>query len=179
MDSDTKHFLQSKTLWGLIVLFVGYLNKRFHWGLVADEQFAEDVTTGIGILLSAWGRITAKTSLTMTREDSARLWAIVGVLDFALVIVKGLCIALALAVLCTLSGCAFEDGFNVKGKVCYGPDGKQVCVTESGLEGHLKRGDVDATVEVPWLAPRSTSNAQRPTSNIQGAGAKATVPLEK
>lgn len=65
---ETKNFLASKTVWGLLILALFILAPKFGLGLAAGAVIAAqfDVYVEIGaLLLSLWGRIDATSRITL------------------------------------------------------------------------------------------------------------------
>lgn len=65
---NTKSFLTSKTLWGLVIAAVGALLSHFHVTLTdADVNgLTGDITEAAGILVAAYGRVVATQPLHVT-----------------------------------------------------------------------------------------------------------------
>lgn len=68
---ETKSFLKSKTLWGGLIMILGFVLKLFGielWSEGEQEAIVQGVIQVVGFILVVWGRVTAKTSIGVTSE---------------------------------------------------------------------------------------------------------------
>jgi hypothetical protein len=70
-----KWMVQSKTLWGVLLLALPGLSATFNWNIAPSDlaglepamaSLVDSAEVIVGIGLAVWGRLTAKTSLTVT-----------------------------------------------------------------------------------------------------------------
>lgn len=61
-----KGFLQSKTIWGVVVMVTAQILKRN--GVEVDEAgLLNDIVSIVGTILAVYGRVTAKTVITVSK----------------------------------------------------------------------------------------------------------------
>lgn len=147
ISKDPKSPITSKTILGIVTMLLAWLNTKFNLGIGGEdgEQTTSDIMTIVGLAVGIWGRYTAKQPIARP-SSSARLWLGMLLLDLGIAAAKvTIAILIAVFVATNFTGCV-----TVQGEACYGPEGRQACVTETGLKGKIKEGDASASATVLW-----------------------------